>query len=460
MTSKGDDSSSRLRDLPQVERLAGALPDEVPHHLRVIAARRAIEQARARIRAGGPSADLAELVRTAEREIALDRRRRLVKVINATGVLLHTNLGRTPLPAEAIGAIERASTSYSNLEYDLEAGLRGSRYVHCTQMLIDLTGAPSALIVNNNAGAVMLVLAAIAAGREVIISRGELIEIGGEFRIPDILAASGSILVEIGTTNRTHLKDYERALGANTAAIMKVHPSNYRVVGFSAEVSPLALSELAHANGVPLIHDLGSGLLRRRVSETELPWLSEEPAVETAISNGADVITFSGDKLLGGPQSGIILGSAAAIDRMKRHPLLRALRVDKMTLAALEATLTLYASGREHELPFWRMALIPAEEIAHRAAVIADSLGGTACKVEITDGHSAAGGGAGANTLIPTSLLEVSPRDRKPEEVIRSLLDEPIPIVARIENDRVVVDLRTVEEDKDSTVADAIRAAL
>ncbi|MGH2383006.1 MAG: L-seryl-tRNA(Sec) selenium transferase, partial [Candidatus Limnocylindria bacterium] len=339
-----------------------SIPIRIPRRVAADAARAAIEEARSAIEQGAepPAPESIE-----SRALALAEgmgRVRLRRVINATGVILHTNLGRAPLSPAALEAMSRVS-GYSNLEYDLDEGRRGSRYHHAAGLLTSLTGAEAALVVNNNAAAVLLALTALARGREVMISRGELIEIGGEFRIPEILALSGAELREVGTTNRTHLRDYERALGPRTGAIMRVHPSNYQVVGFTAAAITSDLIELAHRHRLPFIHDLGSGLLRRRVSGRELPWLAAEPSVVEALSEGADLVTFSADKLLGGPQAGVLVGARETIDVVKATPLLRAIRVDKLTLAALEATLELYLHEREMELPIWSMALATVPEL-------------------------------------------------------------------------------------------------
>ena len=460
MSIERDDVSLTLRKLPQVEKLAAALPEEISHALRVSAARETIERVRSAIKAGDSIPELPELVLLAQDEIHRQERARLVPIINATGVLLHTNLGRAPLAEAALEAIASLGRTYSNLEYDLEEGRRGSRYAHTANLLTELTGAPSALVVNNNAAAVMLTLSAIAPGKEVVISRGELIEIGGEFRIPDILQTSGARLVEVGTTNRTHLADYEKAIGPETGAIMKVHPSNYRVVGFATQVRADVLADLAHSRNLPLIHDLGSGLIRRRIASFEPLWLHDEPSVQQALDEDADVVTFSGDKLLGGPQAGIILGRADLMDQLRKHPLLRTFRVDKTTIAALEATLLLYLSGNELEIPFWKMALAEAEEILERSHRVAEALQDARCKVEVTDGFSTTGGGAGAGTEIPTSLIEIAPRERSPDEVTKALLDFSPPVVARIDRDRVIVDLRTVEPHNDAVLKDALLTAL
>ncbi|MGH2708332.1 MAG: L-seryl-tRNA(Sec) selenium transferase, partial [Actinomycetota bacterium] len=359
--------------MPQVDRLIDAMGDQAPHALRAEAARRAVGQARAAALEGLAVPAFEEILASARRHFRMTARRRLVRVINATGVLLHTNLGRAPLGNEAVRAMERISTGYSNLEYDLSKAGRGSRYDHAKDLLVTLTDAEDALVVNNNAAAVLLALSALSRGGEVVISRGELIEIGGEFRIPEILSSSGAVLKEVGTTNRTHLKDYERAIGPATAAIMKVHPSNYRILGFVASVPARDLATLAHHHGLPFIHDVGGGLLRPRIGGVQPSWLAAEPSVQEAVAEGADVLSFSGDKLLGGPQAGMIVGRAEAISAMAASPLLRTYRVDKTTLAALEATLLAYVEGREAELPLWRMALSDASEIEARAGAAADA---------------------------------------------------------------------------------------
>lgn len=341
------------------------------------------------------------------------------------------------------------------MEYDISSASRGSRYERPVDLLTTLTGAEAALVVNNNAAAVLLALASLARGREVVISRGELIEIGGGFRIPEILAESGAVLREVGTTNRTHLSDYEKAIGERTAAILKVHPSNYRVVGFASSVEAADLSRLAHARGLVLIHDIGSGLLTARVGGEESSWLSSEPSVREALED-ADVVTFSGDKLLGGPQAGVILGREHAVSQMRRSPLLRAFRVDKMTLAALEATLLDYLEGRETEIPVWSMALASLPEIEERARDLAARLEPIKGKVEVADGYSTTGGGSLPGGSIPTILVEIAPRDRSAAELFRALVGWDPPIVSRVENDKVVIDLRTVDPAHDMVLADAV----
>lgn len=451
---------SEARKLPQVDRLIGAIGEEFPHSLASEAARAAIDEARASVLTGASAPAFDELVARARLLLSMIARRRLMPVINATGVLLHTNLGRAPLSDAAIEEIRKVASGYSNLEYDLEKGARGSRYDVATGLLATLTGADAALVVNNNAAAVLLALAALARGREVVISRGELIEIGGGFRIPEILAESGATLIEVGTTNRTHLRDYEKAIGPESGAIMKVHPSNYQVVGFTAAVATRDLARLAHDLGLPLIYDLGSGLLKRQIGGVEPAWLKSESTVAEALADGADIVTFSGDKLLGGPQTGIIVGRRDLMPALHQSPLLRAFRVDKTTLAALEATLAAYLAGREEELPFWSMALASPAEIEARALATREGLVGTAAKLELLDGSSAAGGGSAPGAAIPTVLLEVAPRSISAEELVRGLIDNDPPLVARIEADRVVIDFRTVLPDQDPVVTKALRRLL
>jgi L-seryl-tRNA(Ser) seleniumtransferase len=463
-----------FRHLPQVDRLIDALGPEgsagaggEPHALKAAAARRVIDEARGAIGAGAPAPTMEQLALSASRLLEVGRRRRVVPVVNATGVLLHTNLGRAPMGRRQLDAVEAVAAGYSNLEFDLAEGRRGSRYDHARELLTSLTGAQAALVVNNNAAAVLLVLACVARGREVVISRGELIEIGGEFRIPAILEESGATLREVGTTNRTHLRDYREAIGESTAAVMKVHPSNYQVVGFTKSVPGRELAELAHAapgGGIPLIHDIGSGLLRHSIAGRQLPWLAEEPTVEASLADGADVVTFSGDKLLGGPQAGLIAGRAEIIAAMEHSPLLRTYRVDKTTLAALEATLLTYLEGREDELPLWSMALLAPSEIEARAAAVRSALlqrgGDVDAKVELVDGFSTTGGGSAPTSRIPTVLLEVAPRTRAVAAVRQALIDGDPPVIARVEGERLVLDLRTVAPEQDATAAVALRRAL
>ncbi len=466
-----------LSGLPSIERVRAALGDAHPHAVLVGVARRAVDAARQRIRAGEGGAGESGAV-TEERVIAEARallaaydRSLLTPVINATGVLLHTNLGRAPLGPRQLEAVARIAGGYSNLEYDLSAGRRGSRYAHARGLLTALTGAEAALVTNNNAAAVLVTLATLAAGREVIISRGELIEIGGEFRIPDIMETSGARLVEVGTTNRTHLADYERAITTETAAILKVHPSNYRMVGFTAAVSARDIARLASGRKIYLVHDIGSGLISGRAE-----WASE-PTVRAALDDGADVVTFSGDKLLGGPQAGVIVGRAEQIDKIARHPLMRALRVDKMTLAALEETLRIYLEDALDELPLWAMTTATGDELETRAAALVDRLdprggsggsggaggsGGTGddVKVEAVALGSVAGGGSVPGAELGSWGIAITHATRSTAEIERALRFGTPPVIARVEDDRVLLDLRTVLPDQTADLVRCIQESI
>jgi L-seryl-tRNA(Ser) seleniumtransferase len=374
----------------------------------------------------------------------------LSPVINATGVVLHTNLGRAPLPESVVKVIARAARSYSDLEVERETGRRGRRTTRAEFLLTALTGAPAALVVNNNAAALLLALAAVARRKEVLVSRGELIEIGGEFRLPEIMAASGAKLVEVGTTNRTRLTDYRKALSDRTALILKVHPSNYRVVGFTEAPDVGRLAELAHRAGIPLLYDVGSGLLRRTPG---IP-LDEPPAAE-ALESGADLVCFSGDKLLGGPQAGIILGDGALVERLRTHPIARAVRVDKMTVAALEAVLRLHATDRRHELPAWRSLTAPAASLRSRVTAIAQELPGA----RTGRGESAAGGGSLPGYVIDSHVVKLDSIPHPEEVAARLRLGNP-PVFCRLEEGALVFDVRTVEPGDDERLVRAVRYAL
>jgi L-seryl-tRNA(Ser) seleniumtransferase len=454
------DQASQLRNLPQVDRLSSALPGDVSSRLRVQAARTAIAEAGIRIRAGAAAPQFEELVSAAELHLRRESRRRLTGLINATGVLLHTNLGRAPLSEQALDAVRELAGGYSNLEFDLAERRRGSRYEHAQSALMTLTGAEAALVVNNNAGAVLLAVGALARGKQVIVSRGELIEIGGEFRIPEIVAQSGSELKEVGTTNRTHLKDYEKAIGPETGAILKVHPSNYQITGFTSEVPARELAELCRSRGLKFIHDIGSGLISRRVGGATPSWLLDEPSVVDALRQGADVVTFSGDKLLGGPQAGIVVGAKEAIAAMRQSSLLRALRVDKLTLAALGSTLDSYLAGQETTLPFWRMALASSDIIRSRARAIAGALPATGAMVSVIEGYSTTGGGSAPGSRIPTWLIEVSSPSSGADKLADDLIAYDPPIVVRIEDARVLIDLRSVDPKTDTALGEALARVL
>ena len=372
----------------------------------------------------------------------------LVPVINATGVIIHTNLGRAPLSRSALDRVADVASGYSSLEYDLGRGGRGRRDVHAEALLCRLTGAEAAVVVNNNAAATLLVLAALAAGREVIVSRGELVEIGGGFRVPDVMAQSGATLREVGTTNKTRASDYAAAIGGRTALILRVHPSNFRIEGFTERPALAELVAIGRKSGVPVAEDLGSGLL---TADAAL----DEPAVSTTVAAGADVCCFSGDKLLGGPQAGIIVGRAPFVDTIRRHPLMRALRVDKMTYAALEATLSDYAAGRaDAEVPVRRMLSLGADVIRARSEAVATAINRLAgWRAETLDGVSAIGGGSAPGVELPTRLVAITLEGISPDALEARLRGLTPPLIARIERDRLLLDLRTVLPEQDRRIA-------
>jgi L-seryl-tRNA(Ser) seleniumtransferase len=449
------------RSLPAVHRVLAApalarLAD-VPTAMRREAAAAALARARSRLTAGaGPVPGPDELAAAAAADLEGRRRPSLRRVVNATGVVLHTNLGRAVLAPQAVAAAAEAASAYTNLEFDLGAGERGSRSAHVEDLLCQLTGAEAAYVVNNNAGAVFLFLRAMAQGREVVVSRGELVEIGGSFRVPDVMAESGARLVEVGTTNRTHRSDYERALGPETAGLFKAHPSNFRVRGFTAEVSPAELASLAHAHGLWAAMDLGSGLL---VPTAGL----DEPVVADLVASGLDAVMFSGDKLLGGPQCGVVAGRREVVEGGRRHPGARARRVDKMTLAALAATLALYRDGRATEVPTLAMLSLGEGELARRALALARTLrrelAGRA-EVGVARHTSRAGGGSAPDAPLPTALVTVRPLAFSAHRLARRLrLGEP-PVVARVWEDAVAVDPRTLLPGEARIVRERLRAAL
>lgn len=455
------------RAIPAVERLLGssAFTSLLAAEPRgsVVGALKAVQaELRVMLAGGGAAPDgitspawYADRVRAL---LAAWRRPSIRPVINATGVVLHTNLGRAPLAAAARAAVERAALSYTNLEYDLESGERGSRYDHCASLLTELTGAEAALVVNNNAAAVVLALNTVSEGREAIVSRGELVEIGGSFRIPEIMAKAGARLVEVGATNKTHPSDYLEHIGERTGAILKVHRSNFRMTGFTAEVPVRALAEMVAGRGIAVVNDLGSGLLLEAAS-LGLPY---EPTASDAIRAGADVVTMSGDKLLGGPQAGIIVGRAELVERMKKNPLCRALRVDRMTLAALEATLTLYREpdrARE-EVPVLRMLTWSAEEIEARARPVAEALSAAGYRAELVSGASAVGGGAYPDHPLPTCLIALEAPGHSAAGLEARLRAAEPPVVARIADGRVLLDLRSVLPEEEATLVAVMRGAL
>jgi L-seryl-tRNA(Ser) seleniumtransferase len=428
----------RLRDLPSVDEL---LRDErlaaEPHDLAVTAARAALDRAREEIAAGRepeplPDAVLAELARA--------RAPSLRRVLNATGVLVHTNLGRAPLANAALERVVEVGGGYSNLEYDLERGTRGSRQDHLAGLLSRLTGAEAALVVNNNAAAVLLALAALAEGREVVVSRGELIEIGDGFRIPEVLARSGARLVEVGTTNRTRAADYARAIGPDTALLLRVHQSNFRVVGFSERPRLAEVAEVARGHELPLVDDLGSGALGA---------LGDEPTPAESLRAGADLVCFSGDKLLGGPQAGVVVGRGDLVERLRRHPLQRALRADKLSLAALEGTLLLaHDPASSDEVPVLRMLHEPLEGVRARASRLAALVGG-----EVEETVARVGGGALPLAELPSAACSVE------EALAESLRRGDPPVVALVRDGRTLLDCRTLSETEVDEVAAAVLAA-
>ena len=437
------------RQLPSIDALlAGpgiaALLAEHPRALVVKAARATVEAARVN---GGsaPAEGWDAAVRAAVVRLAVPS---LTPVINATGVVLHTNLGRAPLAPAAIAALTRAAQGYAALEYDLGRGVRGSRHLICRDVLVELTGAADALVVNNAAGAVLLALSALARGGEAIVSRGELVEIGGAFRIPDIMARSGAKLVEVGTTNRTHPQDYERAITPHSKLLLKVHRSNFQVTGFTADVAVVELAELAHQNTLTCLYDLGSGLLMNLSA-----WgLSGEPTIPEAVATGADLIAFSGDKLLGGPQAGILVGSAAAIAACRADPIARAVRADKLTLAALDATLALYRDPEtaRREIPVLRMLTEDRDSVKRRATVLCQGLGVNA---ELIEGDSEVGGGSFPGAKLKTWLVGIAD-----EHLAERLRHTDPPIIARTAASRVLLDARTIFPEQVDTVIAAVRA--
>jgi L-seryl-tRNA(Ser) seleniumtransferase len=451
-----------LRQIPSIEQLRQrpgitALEAEFGRTTIVDALRAAAADLRARVAGGETAPDDVGAALEAEIPSRLSSLASpsLRAVINATGVILHTNLGRAPLSA---AALERVSAlgGYTNLEYDLGTGSRGRRDVHAETLLRRVTGAEAAVVVNNNAAATLLALAAVASGREVIISRGELVEIGGGFRVPDVMAQSGAILREVGTTNRTRAADYAAAIGDRTAAILRVHPSNFRVEGFTARPQLAELVAIARRFNLPIIEDIGSGWIG---DQSPPAALRGEPTPRESIAAGADLVLFSGDKLLGGPQAGIVAGGKTFVDQVRHHPLMRALRVDKLTYAALEATLQEYAAGRAPAtVPVARMIALTADEIRDRATKLIDALGEGKLKPEIIDGQSTIGGGSAPGSALPTALIALTHPAASAAQLERSLRESDPPVIARIENDRVVLDLRTVAPDDDAALGGVLAA--
>ena len=383
---------------------------------------------------------LTEAVKRMEASARRESQTGIRPVINATGVLLHTNLGRAPLSEAARAAMDEAAR-YCSVEYDLESGVRGGRAARVESLLKDLTGAEDALVVNNCAAAALLILTVLAGDGETIVSRGELVEIGGDFRVPDVMAGSGTCMVEVGTTNRTHLEDYRRAIGPNTRLIMRVHPSNYRIIGFASSPALTELSALARESGLPLYEDAGSGQL----SDLRKYGLIDEPVVSEIVERGVDVVSFSGDKLLGSVQAGLIVGRREIVSRLRRHPLYRALRSDKIRLAALEATLVSHQKEvADAEVPVIQMLSLTVDEVEQRAKSVVEGLDGRSVKFELIAGESTLGGGAGPTSNVPTTLIAITHSEKSAQEIEHQLRTSTPPIIARISEGKVLLDLRTV----------------
>lgn len=444
-----------LRDLPSVDSLlqraeATQLIEHYGRPLTREAVRASLELAREKVRLGESPASHAELVRISEAFLCQWTTASLRPVINATGVILHTNLGRAPLGRSALQAIQRVAGGYSSLEFDLPEGKRGSRLVHVEPLLVRLTGAAAAMVVVSNAAAVLLALAALAKSREVIISRSELVEIGDGFRVPDLMRQSGARLVEVGTSNRTHLADYEQAIGPRSALLMRVHHSNFRIIGFTSIPSRSELARLASQHGLALLDDLGSGALL----DTSAFGLGHEPTVQESLQAGASLVMFSGDKLLGGPQAGILVGSPELIARLRRHPLARALRADKLCLAALEATLMHYLRDEAtREIPVWQMIAARAADLQARVQSWVARLG----QGQVVESRSTVGGGSLPEETLPTFCLALT--SAHPHQLLKRLRASSPPVIARIEEQRVLLDPRTVLPPQEEDLLSALGAA-
>jgi L-seryl-tRNA(Ser) seleniumtransferase len=447
-----------LRDLPSVEQLlqtqtSAELIARFGRPLTLTAIRSTLDQARARFKLNPelalPSIDL--ILALTDSTLSSWTKPTLVPVINATGVILHTNLGRAPLSAATIHAVEVVSRGYSNLEYDLEKGARGSRLIHAESILQKLTGVESALVVNNNASAVLLVLSALANKKRVIISRSQLVEIGGGFRVPDVMKQSGAKLVEVGTTNRVHLRDYENALQEPTALVMNVHPSNFKIIGFTEEPDLKDIVEVSHQASAFVVDDLGSGALL----DTAKYGLANETTVQESLAAGTDVVCFSGDKLLGGPQAGIIVGRKVLIDKIKKHPLARAVRADKVCLSGISATLLHYLKNdAEREIPIWKMMSLTLKQVKERAEAWKKEIG----QGNVVEGESTVGGGSLPGESFKTYLLSLEVKS--PDKFLKKLRDQNPPIIARTENDKILLDPRTVPPEQDGALLVGLKNAL
>jgi len=468
------DYQSLLRELPAVDRLLrepllADLQKRLPRRVVLQAAQETIDSYRRAITSYGDAEkipgniDLSPTTLAGEAAILAEKSAgsNLKTLINATGIIIHTNLGRAPLPETAVQALTGIAANYNNLEYSLESGGRGSRHDHLEELICELSGAEAAVVLNNNAAAVFLALNEIASNKEVIVSRGQLVEIGGSFRIPDIMAASGASLVEVGTTNKTYLRDYEAKVSENTAAFLKVHASNYHMVGFTAAVDTAELAGLAHRYGLPLIEDLGSGVLL----DLEKYNLPPEPRVQDSVAAGADLVTFSGDKMLGGPQAGIIVGRGDLVKAIRTNQLARALRVDKFIIAALEATLRLYLDEDKavQEIPVWRMLTDAADTLKRRANSLAEALSDIFGPepVSVVKSVSRVGGGALPMAELPTYLAAVKlpENDIHPEKMVERLRHTNPPVILRLQQDTLLFDPRTIFEGQESALVEAVRKA-
>ena len=469
--TKDNAKKDLLRKIPAVDKLLehrdfAALSEKYSRGLLLKAVQKRLEKVRQRIVLAEEtvSPDAREVTVTPgdiEEEITLCTTPLLKPVINATGVVLHTNLGRSILSDRTLDQVRAIARSYSNLEYDIQKGVRGSRYAHVEDILCEISGAEAAFVVNNNAGAVLLILNSLALGKEAIVSRGELIEIGGSFRIPDIMQRSGAVMVEVGTTNKTHLTDFEKVISDKTGILLKVHTSNYKIIGFTAEVDLPALVALGKRYHLPVVNDLGSGSL----IDLSPYGLDYEPTVQEVVKTGADVVTFSGDKLLGGPQAGIIVGRKTILDQLKKNPLNRALRIDKLTLAALESTLRLYL---DHEtvignIPTLRMLTITADELERRAVAMRDRIGHAihaSVAIHVKEDISQVGGGALHSQQLPTRVIALSSSTISVQQLERGLRENIPPVITRIHKDQLHIDLRTVLEHEEEALEKALIAVI
>ncbi len=445
-----------LRQLPSVDRILtdkrmAKAVEKYPHDLLVSIIREQLGQERASITKGKTGASLDEIIKAVLGRLNTIFKPSLYRVVNATGVILHTNLGRSPLSREALAAMEAVSRSYANLEIDMDTGNRGSRQVHVENLLCRLTGAEAALVVNNNAAAVLLGLTALARRKKVIVSRGQAVEIGGGFRIPDVMRQSGAKLVEVGTTNCTYARDFEQAIDAQTVALMRVHSSNFRLVGYTSEVALEELVDLGKKYNLMVFDDLGSGSLL----DTTVFGLAPEPMVQQSVKAGASLTFFSGDKLLGGPQAGIIVGKKQYIDKLEKHPLARAMRIDKIRLAGIAITLIHYLKGEATlKIPVWQMISTPLKDIEKRAKNWAGVLGGD---VKVVDGETMVGGGSLPGGSLPTKLLAIGAGSKKVQEIARKLRLQEVSVIGRIDKERLLLDPRTVLPEEDEIVLKALK---